>query len=261
MKQFLMGALVIAWTTVLEAIRNRLLLVAMTFVIVLVALSVVAGSVSLGERGRLIIDIGLFASSAIGSIIAAALTITSFAGELSKHTAYILLVRPLPRWAFVLGKFLGVYLTMIIITSFMLLSTAAILYVYGENIPIALIASMWMSYVEMGLVISVALLFGTLAVPALAASYTTGVIIAGHLANDIKELASNLWHDNFLASRILYGLYFVVPDLQQLSLRSQAANNMSIPKGVLLYGTQYGLAYTLMMLFLAMLIFSWRKVL
>jgi hypothetical protein len=113
----------------------------------------------------------------------------------------------------------------------------------------------------MGVVISIAMLFGTLAVPSLAASYTAGVIIAGNLAGDINELASTMWRENFVVSRLLQGLYYIVPDLQQLSLRSQAANNMPIPKGLIFYGTQYGAAYIGVTLCLAMLIFSRRRVL
>ena len=67
---------VIAFSTFIEAIRNRLLYIALFFVILLIGLSVAAASVSIWERGRLIIDVGLAAAIGIGSIIANIITPT-----------------------------------------------------------------------------------------------------------------------------------------------------------------------------------------
>ena len=100
----LRGSLVIASATVLEAFRNRLFAVAILFGLVLIAMSVAAASVSISERARLIVDVGLAASSGLGTVLAVALSITSFAGELKTHPAYPILARPLPRWACILGK-------------------------------------------------------------------------------------------------------------------------------------------------------------
>src|SRR5207249_690601 len=92
----LRAALVLAAGTFVEAMRNRLLMVSLLFAVVLVGASVSAASVSIGEHARLIIDVGLAAASAVGSLVAVSLTISSFAGELRRHTAYPVLARPLP---------------------------------------------------------------------------------------------------------------------------------------------------------------------
>ena len=254
------AVLVVAWTTALEALRNRLLLVAVSFAVVLMGLSVAAASVSMGERARLILDVGLAAASGLGSIIAATLMITTFAGELQHRTAYVVLVRPLPRWAFVLGKFCGVLITMVSVVTLMILATAGIVRLYGDAIPAALWGSLWLTYVEMAVVSAIALLFGTLAVPAMAATYTAGVIIAGNLTAELDAFATQLRADNAGLARLIKFTYYALPDLAELSLRSQTANNMPIPKGVILYGTQYGAAYTLTALALAMLVFGRRKI-
>lgn len=255
------SSLVIAYNTFLESIRNRVLLVALIFAIILVGLSVAAASVSFGARARLIMDVGLAAGSALGSIIAIALTISSFGGEIKKRTAYTVLVRPMPRWSFILGKFVGLAATMTIVISLMLLATAGIVISQGEGIPNAFWASLWLNLVESWIVIALSLFFSTIAIPVLAATYTAGVILGGNLAGDILIFVRTAATKGMANTEVFEFLYYLLPDLQNLSLRSQAANDMAVPMGFLTHGTLYGFCYASTMLIAAMWVFSFRKTL
>lgn len=255
----LRASFIIGKTTFLEAIRNRLLIITLFFVATLIALSVTAASVSLGERTRLILDVGLAFGSAVGSIIAIALTISSFGGEIKNRTAYTILVRPIPRWAFILGKFWGIAATMVIVVSSMVLATAALILSQDETIPIAFWGCLWLNLVEVMLVIALSLFFSTLAVPALAATYTAGFVLAGNLAQDIIKFVEHAQQKGMENSILLKIAYYIIPDLQTLSLRGQAANNLEIPAAFLTHATLYGLCYTVTALIAAMAIFSARR--
>lgn len=250
-------ALALGWSTWLEAMRNRLLLVSVMFGVVLVGLSVTAASVAIYEQARLIIDVGLAAMSCLGSIIAVALSVTGFAAELSSRTAYPVLVRPMPRWSFVLGKYLGTVAAMLLVTGVMALCTAGVVWVYDGAIPTAFWHAVWLSEIEMCVAVAVALLFSTLAVPILAATYSAGVLLAGNLAGDILHLASR--QAGTSAELVLRGIYYVMPNLDLLSARGQAANNLTVPAGYVAYGTLYGLTYAATALLLATAAFSRRR--
>jgi ABC-type transport system involved in multi-copper enzyme maturation permease subunit len=256
-----MAAGVVAWATLLEAVRNRLLLVAVFFAVVLVGLSVSAASVSIGEQSRLIVDVGLAAASALGSVIAIAVAISSFAGEIRRRTAYPVLARPLPRWAFVLGKYLGVLSALEAIVVIMVVATAGVVWLYGDPVPAALWWSLGLTMIEMALVVALATFFSTIASPVLAATYSVGVLLAGNLAGDIQALASQLEAKGKTLGPVLRWVYYVLPDLQRLSVRSQAANNLPVPGDFVVYGVAYGLCYAAVMLVLAMWVFSRRRVL
>ena len=260
MKPQLNATVSLAYMTFLEAIRNRLIMIALLFAIVLIGLSVAAGSVSLGHRGRLIIDVGLAATSAISTLIAIALTVTSVGGELRRKTAYTLLTRPIPRWVYLLGKFIGITLTMNILVSLKLAATAGTVMLYGDALPQAFLGSIWLSYLEMGLVVAISLFFTTLAVPVLAATYSAGLIIAGNLAGDIWALAQSSIDKGELASaRILEVIYYMLPDIEELSLRHEAANSLAIPESFLISATLYALSYGGLALVGAMGVFSQKK--
>ena len=252
----------IAYMTFLEAIRNKLIMVALLFAVVLIGLSVAAGSVSLGHRGRLILDVGLAATSAISTLIAIALTVVSVGNEIRRKTAYTLLARPIPRWVYLLGKLLGITLTMQILVSLKLAATAGTVLMHGDAVPQAFWASIWLSYLEMGLVVAIALFFTTMAVPVLAAAYSAGLIIAGNLAGDIWALAQkSIERGQVEAGQLLEIIYYVLPDIEELSLRHQAANNLDVPEGFLLSATLYALAYGALALLGAVGVFSRKRLL
>jgi Cu-processing system permease protein len=255
----LRAALVIGQTTLREALRNKVTVIPLAFALVLIAFSVTLASLSMREHARLIIDVGLTAASGLGGLIAVALTISSFARELERRTAYPVLVRPLPRWIFVLGKFLGLWATMVFVTTVMLIATAVTVRAYGDAVPSAFWASIWLTWLEMGLVTAVALLFSSFASPVLAALYCSAVLVAGHLSDDLVELASRLTNKGELGGSVLRVAYHVLPDLGLLSLRVQAANQLAVPGGFLLWATLYSATYGATALALAMLIFSRRR--
>lgn len=259
MKEALTGTAIVAVSTLLEAVRKRLLMVSVVFSVVLVGLSVAAASVSIGEKGRLIIDVGLAAASGLGSAIALALAISSFAGEIRSRTAYPVLARPVQRWVFVLGKYLGNVAAMVLVVTIMLLATATIVWLYGGHVGEAFWSSLWLTWMEMALVVSIALLFSTMASPTLAATYSVGIVLAGNLAGDILAIADRMQDKGKALGSVLRYAYYVVPDLQELSLRTQAANDLPAPSRFLLYGTLYALAYAACAVVIAMWIFSRRR--
>ena len=254
------GTSTVALMTFQEAVRNKLLLVTLVFAAILTALSISAGSVSLGHRGRLILDVGLAAASMVGSIIAIALTVISFGSEVKNKTAYTLLTRPISRWAYLLGKYLGIVATMQLVVGLMLGATALTVLLYGEELPVAFWGSAWLTLIEMWLVVAVALLFSTVGVPVLAAAYSAGLILAGNLSQDILNLSERIQEQgDSLSSAILYTIYRIIPDLSDLSLRPEASNSLDIPSGFIVYGSIYGLTYGIIALLGAMWVFTRKK--
>lgn len=252
--------LVIGGGTLLEALRNRVLLVSLAFAVILVGLSVSAAAVSYAEQARLIVDIGLAAASGLGGVVALALAITSFASELRQRTAYPVLVRPVTRGAFVLGKFVGLWAAMSAVVALMLIATAGVVILFGASLPAAFWGALYLTALEMGILIALAILFSCFTVPALAATYAGAVTLAGHLSEDLLALAQRMQEKGSpLLGQCIELAYYLLPNLQKLSLRTEAANYLPVPAGVVGYGTLYALGYISALLLLAMFIFGRRQ--
>lgn len=254
------GARVIAGTTLREAVRNRVLLIALAFALVLVVLSMSAAALSIWERSRLIIDVGLGAAGIVGSVAAIATTISTYANELRQRTAFSVLVRPIPRWSFVLGKYLGVLVTIEAMVTCMLLTTALTVVIFGQPVPMALWASLWVTGLEMAIVCATATLFSTLTGPVLAAIFSSAVVLAGNLSGDLTLVAASLAQKGGHGlAWMVRALYYLLPDLQGLSVRVQAANNLPVPIAHLVQGTWYTMGVVGVMLLLAMMAFTRRR--
>ena len=119
-----MMILAIALNTSREAIRNKVLYSILLFACLVTAISAAFGSASIGDTSKFVKDFSLFSISLFGVVTTVVLGVTLLHKELVKRTIYNILSKPVARWEFLLGKFLGLLATLAIM---MLLMTAALL--------------------------------------------------------------------------------------------------------------------------------------
>ena len=76
---------------------------------------------TVGDRVKIIKDVGLASISLFGMLIAVLIGTGLVYKEIDKKTIYTLLAKPIERWQFLLGKFLGLVLTLFVLTAAMAL--------------------------------------------------------------------------------------------------------------------------------------------
>src|SRR5437867_3195066 len=108
--------LAIARNTFREAVRDRVLYNLVTFAVILIATALLFGEISIGIEKIILINISLSAISIFGLLIAIFLGIGLVYKEMDKRSLYPLLSKPIRRWQFVLGKFMGLNLTLLVNT-------------------------------------------------------------------------------------------------------------------------------------------------
>src|SRR5436853_42675 len=120
----------IASNTFREAVRDRVLYNLVAFALLLVGAAILVGQISIDIEHLVVINLGLTAVSLFGMVIAIFVGIGLVSKEIEKKTLYTVLARPVRRWEFILGKFFGLVLTLVVNTFFMTLGFyAALLYV------------------------------------------------------------------------------------------------------------------------------------
>jgi hypothetical protein len=103
----------IAYNTYREAVRDRVLYNLILFALLIVGASVLFGQISLDINRIVLINLGLTAISLFGIIIAIFIGIGLVSKEIEKRTLYtVLAARPVRRWEFIAGKFLGLVMTL-----------------------------------------------------------------------------------------------------------------------------------------------------
>src|SRR5437016_10392755 len=109
----------ISFNTFREAVRDRVLYNLIIFVLLLVASAPLFGQISIGLEKLILVNVGLTSISIFGIIIAIFIGIGLVSKEIEKKTLYTILSRPVRRWEFITGKYLGLVLTLTVNAAFM----------------------------------------------------------------------------------------------------------------------------------------------
>ena len=85
----------IALNTFREAVRDRILYSILAFALLLIGASAILASLSIGQEGRIIKDLGLASSSLFGAFIAIFLGIGLVFKEIERRTIYVIIAKPI----------------------------------------------------------------------------------------------------------------------------------------------------------------------
>lgn len=257
-----MRSIPLALNTLREAIRDKILYVILLFAFILIASGVLLTSLSLNQENKIVMDLGLSSISIFGLIITVFVGTNLLNKEIDKKTIYLLLSKPMHRADFIMGKFLGLSLTLLIITLSMGLAFYAVLWYTSGGLsgimPIleSSAQALLLIYLELVVLTAVAVFFSTFATPIMGAIFTLATYTIGHMSNDI--VAFGKLSKNPVLEQISQLMFYVLPDLERLNLKNHLMTS-AVPSEVLGGSLAYGLMYTLALLFLSMAIFDFKE--
>ena len=247
---------VIALNTFRENLRDKILYNLLLFAGLLIAASMLLSSLSMGEQEKIVTDMGLAAINLIGVIIAVFVGIGLVTKEIERRTIYTIMARPISRVQFVLGKYLGLVVTLSVNLSIMLLVFLSTIWWSGASVHISLLQAVELIFVELLVVTALALFFSTFSSAMVSASMTLGLYVIGHLTPDMKGIAEK--SQNELVTMLLTGIYYLCPNLEMLNIKGQAAAGVSVSLAYQSMATVYGLFYASLLLAVSCVIFQRR---
>ncbi len=201
----------VALNTFREAMRNRVLAVLVLFAVGLMAFSLVLGELSLHEEIRVIKDLGLAGISIAGVVIALFLGVNLLSKELDRKTVFFVVPKPLHRWEFLLGKFVGLAVTLGLLTGLMAVVLAAFVISNGGQHGVAMLRAELLVLMELLLLTTVAMLFSSFSSPYLSAMFTAALWVIGRNTPELTAFASGKLEGSPLGS-LLDVVARVVPD-------------------------------------------------
>src|SRR5947208_13072431 len=97
-----------------EAVRDRVLYNLIIFALLLIGSAIFIGELSAGQEVKIVIDLGLSAMLLFGVFIAIFVGVGLVYKEIERRTLYAILAKPIGRGQFLVGKYLGLNLTVLI---------------------------------------------------------------------------------------------------------------------------------------------------
>ena len=247
----------IALNTFKEAIRDKIFYNLLIFALLVIVASVLIGYLSVGQNEKFIKDIGLAAISFFGVLTAILVGISLVYKEIDRKTAYTIISKPVHRYEFLLSKYFGLCLTLLVNVAVMTLFLFIVIWWRGYSSNISLLKAVLLIFFELTLLTSIALLFSTFSSPTLSAIFTIAIYVIGNLTSDLKEIGKAAKNE---FSRYLIDLcYYALPNFSNFNIRTEAVHNINISNTDIVMVLLYSLLYTGIVLFISILSFQRRE--
>jgi ABC-type transport system involved in multi-copper enzyme maturation permease subunit len=252
-----------------ESVRDRVLYSLLVFAVLLIAASYLLGQLTAGQDLKIIKDLGLAAIATFGLFIAIFIGVGLVWKEVDRRSIYSLLSKPVRRHEFVLGKYAGVALTLVVNVGAMTVAFYAVLGCLawladdtaraGWAAPAmdpALLVAVALILVELLVVTAVALFFSTFSSPFLSAALTLGVWIVGRFNDDLRHFDDVV--ESQAAAVLARALYYVLPDFAAFDVKAQVVHAVPVDLAYVGLTAAYGVTYVALLLAAAVIVFERR---
>ena len=234
----------VAKVTFLEIIQDKILYNALVCAILLLGLGVLVSRLTFGRPDRTIQDFGLGAVTLSSAGIAIFVGASVLLREFDRRTVYLALCRPITRTQFMVGKFFGVGLVLVVNWVLLLIAFMIEMRIfaagYGTLFLSAGIVGLLLSLLQSFVLASFALCVSAFSTTSLSVVISLGLYVMGHNVTQMRLLIAKMdagwWKSG------LYGLSYLTPNLENFDLGFAVTYGLPISAGEAAVRGAYGLS-------------------
>ncbi len=253
----------IALNTFREAVRSRVLYSLLFFALALIFSALALGQLSLHEEARVTRDLGLGGIALFGVLIAIFVGVSLVYKELDKKTVFALVSKPIYRHELILGKFVGMSITLAVQLLIMGLVLCGVLLLQGADVEPAIFRAVTLTLLEVLLIAAIAILFSSFSSPFLSGAFTLGIFFIGRSVPELRELIGKMPEGG--GRTVAAGILHLVPDLHTFAVsgsvvdgRYATVHGDFVAWAYVGWAAVYALGYVACSLAFASLLFSRR---
>lgn len=247
--------LTIAKHTFREAARDRVLYGILAFAALFIFMDIFFARLSLGDP-VMIKSFGLAGIYLFGLIITVFLGASIIQKEIERRTLYFILSKPVSRAELVLGKFFGLLAAIILNVALMAIIYLAVIAFEGGGFDGLGLLAIVFQMLEMALLTALLVFFSSIVRPLTATICSMLLLFTGHLLPTVVQNAKTMGAATY---KLTLFFYYFFPNLAKFDVRELAAHALAIPPQAAWYAASYAIAYTAILLFLAVECFKRRE--
>lgn len=248
----------LALYTVRGYLKERILLVVLLFAFLLMAASYVLSPLAVGAQQKIVVDIGLAAISIFGVMIIVLIGAGSFHQDKERGILKALLVKPITRADYIIGKYSGTAVTVVMVMVLMAAVYLGFMALSGAEFSENIFWALYLSFLEAAVLTSVLTLFASFSSPVLSSFFTICVAVSGHLSKDLLEFTERFGGAGVNA--VAKAAFYALPNLGLFNVRQEAVHGLPLQDGFIGSVTIYAAFYTAMLLFISTLLFRRREI-
>jgi ABC-type transport system involved in multi-copper enzyme maturation permease subunit len=246
----------VAANTYRETVRERVLYNLVFFAVLMTLSGLLLNRLSVRQDEKIIKDLGLASIEIFGTLIAIFVGVSLVSKELERRSLYPLLAKPLTRHEFIVGRFLGLALTLLVNTAIMAAGLFLTLLLTRGSFEPVLLKAIGPIYLSLLLVVALALFFSTLASPALAAICTVCLVLAGRFSDVVLNMRDVL-PDAPVA--LIHFVYYALPNFQNFDFKDRVVYGDPVSAGDLAWVCVYAATYVSLLLCGSLLAFARKE--
>ncbi len=262
-----MGALNRIWavglSTFKEAVKNRAFVGLMIGSLAMIVASVLLSELVVpDQRKRVVQNFGLSFISFAGVLIAVTMGILLVYSEINKKTIYTVISKPINRWEFIVGKYIGMTLLLLTITCVLSLCWFLVLHYRGVSFRVEYMYSVVLVFAMLSLVGAVAIFFSSFSSPVLSGIFTFGVYVIGRQIPFLEQLLTarkGLFVSMPSLKPVGSAVVSAFPDLTMFDLTKQILLEIDIPVSFVLQSSLYAFSYVFFFVAVSCFVFSRRE--
>lgn len=249
----------ITLNTFREAVRDRVLYNLIFFVLLLVASAPLFSQISIGMERLILVNVGLSSISLFGVIIAIFIGIGLVSKEIEKKTLYTILSRPARRWEFIVGKYLGLMVTLVVNAALMTAGFYMALFIASHGLKKTdafLLVAVYFTVLQFLMITALTLLFSSFSTPIFSAIFAFALFVIGTFAEDLRNFATM---STGITKFLMTGAAYAVPNFASLNVIAQVAHDQPVAGRLILLNTLYALLYSAAVTAGAVMVFERRN--
>ncbi|MES2528498.1 MAG: hypothetical protein V4598_15550 [Bdellovibrionota bacterium] len=246
--------LTIAFYTFKEIWKSKILLNVFFVGMGLMVVTYVATEFTFGVPERVALDFGLGMLSLSSLGISLFLGVGLLSKEIESRTVYMVISRPVPRYAFILGKLIGlmgIQAVNVLILAVMTMTTTRFL---GGELNGLIFWTVGFIFLESLMLLLVVVLLSLLANNILSVLFSIALLLLGHVIKDTQEIA--FVKSSPLAVKILEAYHFMLPAFYKLNLKDFVIYKNELPFSYLVGNLSYGIIYSGFLLLVVVFLFQ-----
>jgi len=278
----------IAKNTFTDLVRQKVFNILLIFALCAIGSSLLMAKLTFQEEFQMLKDVCLGAMSIFTSLLAILATASFLPRDLEDRTIYTLLSKPVPRFAYLLGKLTGIILLLFLFTVLMSAVFCAVLWLREQEVlketmaqmqgapaeelqaalngvtsatfNINLVPGILIIFIKSALLASMTLLISTFATSSL---FTVMIAAAVYFIGHLQATARDYWMQgvgtNWWTTPLAAGLALLFPDLQAFNLTDDVIAGAAISWSIFLQTFALGWVYVTVYFAVGAFIFSGRE--
>jgi len=247
----------IAANTFREIVRNKFLYLILFFAFVFIVFSISLWKLTIGDDNKIIVDFWLAMIEIFGIVGVLFVWSQLLFKEVEWKTIFLILSKPIKRYEFIIGKFLGFSGTILLIILLQAALFLGVLLMKGIEVDYLIIWSLIFTFFKLEILLAIVFFLSTFMSNMLTILVALMVYFLSHSFSLLLTMAERT--QNNIVVYFTQGLQLLFPPLESLNIKDVIGSFSQFSINFFVFNTFYSIVYLAIILIFTVLIFNRKK--